>query len=738
MLKSKKLFIPLLATLAIAPVLVVVSCKNLNSNQSLSEKVYLNYNLKTESEKQEFENYNQINMLSEINQYFAKHDYGEELVKFTAQGASGATVEFNNIMKNNYASKYMKFDEAKFKEIIKKEFNLSDNFLKRLEFEVDYNNISRDYGNNFDIIFPIRVKLPLVSHKNFKYQEGLFIEQTFNFKVKNVKTSASEKINIENLKPIFEKLTELKKKNNFSAKIKELTDEIKKSINEWGIHELDSKQLASIFDIKTEEFDKLSLENNKDKKIEFKKTITDVDLSDSSLAFNEGFVKLRLAIRDNTDTKKGQSEAGINVWVKFKFDKNNQFWKELKLNELIKVNTVKYTETNTNFTNLDKTNLLVKVKSDFIKDIKIKSIEKTLDYRNSGLLLEILTNEATNNVINLHKKIGVGKYTNLYSFDFTKNNIQAPNFATERLTQENLKSINKDFFRQFDSELFSGGYAKSRGFYDEKTKSPKFMHIGEDYIAKDFEAVVMPYDGQIIAAYELTTKAAFQGVGTVLVVKIPVKNLLWSPKEKEIYLNDNKEHIYMSFLHLDAQRTLNNNTFGWSTETIQLGESRTIKVVKSVTPKTPKNVKKGEIIGYLGDNSSNGGWMSHAHINLYTNRNNYLTENYFNTKTSELSPLSKKRIEGYYTKDKKTQKDKFSPIGNIGVEFKIESKVNMVDPKTGIEDKKKVILDEIPLYFNGLSMLGFEKTKGYANPNLMYKLRDERTVSFSVKEVNKL
>ncbi|CEA11197.1 hypothetical protein MCCPILRI181_00846 [Mycoplasma capricolum subsp. capripneumoniae] len=184
MLKSKKLFIPLLATLAITPVLVVVSCKNLNSNQLSSEKVYLNYNLKTESEKQEFENYNQINMLSEINQYFIKHDYGEELVKFTAQGASGATVEFNNIMKNNYASKYMKFDETKFKEIIKKEFNLSDNFLKRLEFEVDYNNISRDYGNNFDIIFPIRVKLPLVSHKNFKYQEGYLLNKHLILKLK--------------------------------------------------------------------------------------------------------------------------------------------------------------------------------------------------------------------------------------------------------------------------------------------------------------------------------------------------------------------------------------------------------------------------------------------------------------------------------------------------------------------------------------------------------------------------
>ncbi|KKW61204.1 MSC_0775 family lipoprotein [Mycoplasma capricolum] len=737
MLKSKKLFIPLLATLAITPVLVVVSCKNLNSNQLLSEKVYLNYNLKTESEKQEFENYNQINMLSEINQYFIKHDYGEELVKFTAQGASGVTVEFNNIMKNNYASKYMKFDETKFKEIIKKEFNLSDNFLKRLEFEVDYNNISRDYGNNFDIIFPIRVKLPLVSHKNFKYQQGLFIEQTFNFKVKNVKTSASEKINIQNLKPIFEKLTELKKKNNFSAKTKELTDEIKKSINEWDIHQLSSSQLDLMFDLKTDEFDNLSKIDNNGKKIEFKKTITDIDLTDSSLAHNQGFLKLRLGVRDNTDAK-NPTEAGVTTWVKFDFDINDLFWKKLKLSELIKINTIKYSENNTDFTNLKNDNLLIKAKSNFIKSIKVKSIDKTNDYRNSGLLLEILTNEATNNLINLHKKIGVGKYTELYEHEFFKNNIHAPNFATDRLTQENLKSINKDFFRQFDSEMFSGGYARSRGFYSEKVKTPKFMHIGEDYIAKDFEPVVMPYDGQIIAAYELTTKVAFAGVGTVLVAKIPVDNLLWSPKEKEILLNDNKDCIYVSFLHLDAQRTLNNKNFNWSTETFELGSSRTMHVVKSVTPKTPKEVKKGTIIGYLGDNSSNGGWMSHAHVNLFTNRENYLSENYFSSKTTSLE-LDKKRIDGYHTKDK-SNKDKFSPIGNIGVRSNEQStKIYEVDPITGeIPKMNKKELPEIALYLNNLNMLGFEKTKGYANPNLMYKLRDERTVSFSVKEVNKL
>nr|WP_307917564.1 hypothetical protein [Mycoplasmopsis bovis] len=80
-------------------------------------------------------------------------------------------------------------------------------------------------------------------------------------------------------------------------------------------------------------------------------------------------------------------------------------------------------------------------------------------------------------------------------------------------------------------------------------------------------------------AYELTTKVVATGVGTVVVIKIPVANLDWSPKEKEIYLNDNDKHIYMSFLHLDAGKTLNNTSLGWQSETVTLGENnRTIKV----------------------------------------------------------------------------------------------------------------------------------------------------------------
>nr|WP_307919768.1 hypothetical protein [Mycoplasmopsis bovis] len=171
-----------------------------------------------------------------------------------------------------------------------------------------------------------------------------------------------------------------------------------------------------------------------------------------------------------------------------------------------------------------------------------------------------------------------------------------------------------------------------------------------------------PYDGQIVAAYELTTKVVATGVGTVVVIKIPVANLDWSPKEKEIYLNDNDKHIYMSFLHLDAGKTLNNTSLGWQSETVTLGDNnRTIKVAPTVSADTPTEVKKGQIIGFLGTQDTNGGWMAHAHVNLYTNRNFWLSPNHFN-KESKQSNIDK-RVKDY----KKTNKGKIKIHTSVAI-----------------------------------------------------------------------
>lgn len=237
-----------------------------------------------------------------------------------------------------------------------------------------------------------------------------------------------------------------------------------------------------------------------------------------------------------------------------------------------------------------------------------------------------------------------------------------------------------------------------------------------------------------MAAYELTTKVVATGVGTVVVIKIPVGNLDWSPKEKELYLNGNDKHIYMSFLHLDAGKTLNNTALGWQSETVTLGKDRTIKVAPTVSAKTPTEVKKGQIIGFLGTPDTNGGWMAHAHVNLYTNRAAWLSPNHF-SKPSNQANIDK-RVDEYKTE--KDGKITYRQVGNIGVEGVLNPKgVNEVNPATGeiIKNKK---LDELPAYVDTISMLSREQSKGYADPNLVYKLRDSRTFAFGIEDLFEL
>nr|WP_307924799.1 hypothetical protein [Mycoplasmopsis bovis] len=160
----------------------------------------------------------------------------------------------------------------------------------------------------------------------------------------------------------------------------------------------------------------------------------------------------------------------------------------------------------------------------------------------------------------------------LFDKQFTKQNIKAPAFATEGITTKNLPSIDKTFFGHYNSQLFSGGYASARAFYADNVVVPRDLYtLVKTILLQIFNQSWLLMTDKLLLAYELTTKVVATGVGTVVVIKIPVANLDWSPKEKEIYLNDNDKHIYMSFLHLDAGKTLNNTSLGWQSETVTLG-----------------------------------------------------------------------------------------------------------------------------------------------------------------------
>ncbi|UOE63370.1 hypothetical protein MbovWib_03225 [Mycoplasmopsis bovis] len=724
--------------------LIPVLSARCNDPKNNSEVIIYQRNANSDKTTEQFEKYNQVNLLSNIKDYFDKHEH-LDLIKFKG-GGKPETVEYSLMMQNNYMSKYINFNTEAFKAIVKKELKLSDKLLSRLKFSYDYNNVTRDPGNNYDVLFKVKVGLPLESNDKSKYESGLYSQQIIDFRIKNVKVKDSEKPFADALKPYDQKIQALTSQD-FEVKLENIDDELKQAITKYGIHQLSSKQYEKLLKFSSTKLDEILKDKDKELEItvgkkkekytlKFNKFIEDVVLNDGALSSAKAKIRIATSLFDSKK-KSTVWESGKTVYGLFTIPKEQKLIHDLQLAELIDVHTIGNIEHNSDLSTLTKGNLFINVKDANIEKVEIDKIT-TQDFRNATVTLNVKLKNSQE-LVKVEKHLGVGRYSLLFDKQFTKQNIKAPAFATEGITTKNLPSIDKTFFGHYNSQLFSGGYASARAFYADNVVVPKFVHIGEDYIAPDFQPVLAPYDGQIVAAYELTTKVVATGVGTVVVIKIPVANLDWSPKEKEIYLNGNDKHIYMSFLHLDAGKTLNNTSLGWQSETVTLGKDRTIKVAPTVSADTPTEVKKGQIIGFLGTQDTNGGWMAHAHVNLYTNRNFWLSPNHFNKESKQLN--IDRRVKEYKKTDK--GKIKYTQVGNIGVEWVFSLKgVHEVDPKTGLSLKdgkgKPKALKELRTYVDSISMLSKEQSKGYADPNLVYKLRDSKTFAFGIEDLFEL
>ncbi len=171
----------------------------------------------------------------------------------------------------------------------------------------------------------------------------------------------------------------------------------------------------------------------------------------------------------------------------------------MQLAELIDVHTIGNIEHNSDLSTLTKGNLFINVKDANIEKVEIDKITTSeQDFRNATVTLNVKLKNSQE-LVKVEKHLGVGRYSLLFDKQFTKQNIKAPAFATEGITTKNLPSIDKTFFGHYNSQLFSGGYASARAFYADNVVVPRFVHIGEDYIAPDFQPVLAPYDGQIVA-----------------------------------------------------------------------------------------------------------------------------------------------------------------------------------------------------------------------------------------------
>ncbi|BAW18340.1 hypothetical protein MBVG596_0678 [Mycoplasmopsis bovigenitalium] len=674
-------------------------------------------------EDQNYELYNQVYILSQINEYF-ENNRNYDLFKYT-EGGSPETVEFKNMMANNYMYKYMKFDENQFKTIVKSKFNISDKVLNKLKFKVDYSNVYRDLGNNFDVKVPIIIRLDLENHEKANYPKGLYSQQTINVYLKNVKMTSNEEKNLKELKDSIKDIEALKAQD-FTTSIN-IDDSHKELIQKYGINELNSKQISSIFNIQNKKFSEL-VEQLKAKNIELKATINKVYFDEKEPNFIR--INLRIGAKHN-GKEKNFNEFGFNLPVLVNIEKN-EYLKQLKLAESIKVKTIVNPDINTDLSKITSDDLLVEFNNESIEKIELDKITSN-NFRSASVSLNVKLKNIEK-PLKLVKMLGTQNYGLLYSEEFTKNNIQAYNFEMNRLTQELLPSINKDFFGHYKSELFTGGYGTSRSFYSEKVKTPSFLHWGEDYLAPDFQPVLMPFDGELIGVYEIEQKREFEGVGTVALIKVKHDKLNLTPREREIYLDPSVDYVYIGYIHLDGAKTLNNSELGLSSQ--QYSKSgKNYFVVPQASPKNPISVNKNQIIGFLGNNASNGGWMSHAHVNFYARIKKSTTENYFTKDTR--TDISDKRLKDYLNfSDQKNVNYIIHNIGVFGNVLNIKNDVVYpVDPKTGEKIKNsKAIESEILYYKKSLSKYEQEVKRGYSDPNIIFKLRDQRTLSFSVDD----
>ena len=91
-----------------------------------------------------------------------------------------------------------------------------------------------------------------------------------------------------------------------------------------------------------------------------------------------------------------------------------------------------------------------------------------------------------------------------------------------------------------------------------------------------------------------------------------------TPQEKQKWEKDS-EYVYAGLIHL-AQPTmdlLSNNIKSFS-YTDSKKKTQDIKLAMDIDINHPKKVKKGEVIGYVGDPTDNGGWAPHVDINCYS------------------------------------------------------------------------------------------------------------------------
>ncbi|MDZ7293513.1 MSC_0775 family lipoprotein [Mycoplasmopsis pulmonis] len=295
------------------------------------------------------------------------------------------------------------------------------------------------------------------------------------------------------------------------------------------------------------------------------------------------------------------------------------------------------------------------------------------------------------------------------------------------LKYDQLTEISPALRERLQSPIVSGGWLDDRSIYSTSKasdKNTKDIHLGEDILVEQNKEVLAPFDGKIIASYYAPSPYQAYGLGVITVLEVMKKDLIGQIDQSVI---DNQlaetDRVYIAFMHLNPSFL---EKYG---KTAQIKQS--VAAVE-ITPATPKSVKKGDVIGLVGEFKNNGGWMPHVHIEVSLGSTNpYSLEGIKAEREWSSSIHNGKRKNSY--DPLKTNRDPKGTIKPIGVARKLINRgQEQVDPITlepiknsndGLKNPdRRYFLDDYHAY----------ERWGLLNPNLFFRFNDESALRFNI------
>lgn len=327
------------------------------------------------------------------------------------------------------------------------------------------------------------------------------------------------------------------------------------------------------------------------------------------------------------------------------------------------------------------------------------------------------------------KTFGVPKRAYIFPKEF-QDSSEKYRMIVDELDRENLSKVTNSAAQRVDATILGGGYLEQRGIYSGKSLSKQF-HMGEDYLAPAGTALLAPFNGKIVAAYDLPTKGIGDGVGASIIMEVAKKDLVGVLDQKIINKNFRyTDTIAITFMHLDPSYLKNLGTIA-----VASASGREMAYVSEITPFSPKYVSKGEQIGVIGTTANNGGWVPHVHSEVF-NGNAYQYDVHGN-KLKEFT-------NGYHSNWTRARrydpsKANFNPssIKAIGVSVTSNAKIYKVDPITLEPTKEQIQKNNLPLVDRNyyISKNNDEAKRGLINPNILFSIVDKESLAFYIEDI---